>query len=105
MKKYKIAIVGSGSLASIIGKVVSQDLRDNYEILGVLSGKIENARKLADEIGCKVYETIDEIIADKPEYVIEAATLEVVKEVGVKILENGINLIPLSVRLGRQRVL
>lgn len=97
MSKYKIAIIGSGSLASIIGKVVSQDLSENYEILGVLSEKIENARKLAKAIGCKAYHSIDEVIANKPDYIVEAATLEVVKEVGVKILENGINLIPLSV--------
>lgn len=59
MKKYKLAIIGSGSLGSIIGKVVSRDLSGEYEILGVLSGKIENAIKLADEIGCKAYRTLN----------------------------------------------
>lgn len=97
MRKYKIAIIGSGSLASIIGKVVSQELKQNYEVLGVLSGRIENARKLADAIGSKAYRTIEDVIADKPDYIVEAATLEVLKEVGVKILENNISLIPLSV--------
>ena len=97
MKKYKIAIIGSGSLASIIGKVVSENLSENYEILGVLSGRIENARKLADTIGCKAYKTIEEVIVDAPDYIVEAATLEVLKEVGVKVLNSGISLIPLSV--------
>lgn len=97
MKKYKLAIIGSGSLASIIGKIVSQDLSEEYEILGVLSGKIENAVKLADEIGCKAYNTLNEIIDDKPDYIIEAAFPDVLKDIGVKILENSVNLIPLSV--------
>ncbi len=97
MKKYKLAIIGSGSLASIIGKIVSQDLSEEYEILGVLSGKIENAVKLADEIGCKAYNTLNEIIDDKPNYIIEAAFPDVLKDIGVKILEKSINLIPLSV--------
>jgi len=97
MKKYKIAIVGSGSLGSIIGDYVSQELNQNYEILGVLSGRIENAKKLVDKIGGKAYTSIDEVIADNPDYIVEAATLEVLKEVGIKILENGISLIPLSV--------
>ena len=96
MKKYKLAIVGSGSLGSIIGKVVLQNLHEDYEILGVLSGRIQNAIKLADEIGCKAYKTLDEIIADKPDYVIEAASPDVLKDIGIKILANGIHLIPLS---------
>jgi|SRR5699024_1794530 len=97
MKKYKIAIVGSGSLGSIIGEYVSQELYQNYEILGILSGRIENAKKLVDKIGGKAYASIDEVIADNPDYIVEATTLEVLKEFGVKILENGISLIPLSV--------
>lgn len=37
MKRYKLAIIGSGSLATIIGKYVSQHMRDNFEVLGVTS--------------------------------------------------------------------
>lgn len=97
MKKYKLAIVGSGSLGSIIGKVVSEDLSAEYEILGVLSGNRKNAIKLAEEIGCKAYRTLNEIIDDQPDYIIEAASPAVFKKMGVEILANGINLIPLSV--------
>lgn len=35
MKNYKLAIIGSGALGSIIGKVVSRDLSKEYDILGV----------------------------------------------------------------------
>ncbi len=97
MKNYNLAIIGSGSLGSIIARVVSQNLSDEYEIVGVLSGRIENAIKLADEIGCKAYKTLNEIIDDKPDYIIEAASIDVFKEIRVEILANGINLIPLSV--------
>src|SRR5690554_6118083 len=97
MRKYKIAIIGSGSLGSIIGEYVSQELHQNYEVLGVVSGRTENAKKLVAKIGGKAYNSIDEVIVDKPDYIVEAATLEVLKEIGVKILENGISLIPLSV--------
>lgn len=97
MKKYKLAIIGSGSLGTIIGKVVSQDLSDNYEVLGVLSGRIENAEKLANKIDCKAYKSLDEVINDNPDYVIEAASPDVFKDIGVKVLANGVNIIPLSV--------
>ena len=97
MKKYKLAIIGSGSLGSIIARFVSEQMRDEYEILGVQSGSIENAVKLATEIGCKAYKTLDEAIGDKPDFIIEAASPDVFKEIGVEILANGISLIPLSV--------
>lgn len=97
MKKYTLAIIGSGSLGTIIGNVVSQELNEDYEILGVLSGSIENAEKLASEIGSKAYKTLDELMDDKPDYIIEAATADVFKKMGVKILANGISIIPLSV--------
>ena len=97
VKKNKLAIVGSGSLGSIIAKVVSQNLNEEYEISGILSGQIKNAISLAEEIGSKAYKSLEEIIDDKPDYVIEAASPDVFKDIGVKFLANGINLIPLSV--------
>ena len=97
MKKYKLAIIGSGSLGGIIARFVSEQMRDKYEILGVQSGKLENAIKLANEIGCKAYKSLDEAINDKPDYIIEAASPAVFKKIGVKILSNGISLVPLSV--------
>lgn len=97
MKKYRLGIIGSGSLGSIIGKYISKELHEDYEIVGILSGKIENAQKLSNEINCKAYKGLDDMIKDKPDYIIEAASPSVVKENAVKILENGINLIALSV--------
>lgn len=97
MKKSKLAIVGSGSLGGIIGELILKTLSDEYELLGILSGKKENALKLAKKLQCKAYDTLEEMVEDKPDYIIEAASPNVVKEIGIKIIENGINLIPLSV--------
>lgn len=97
MKKYTLSIVGSGSLGSIIARVVSKDLFNEYEILGIYSRRIENATKLANEIGCKAYTTLNEVIDDQPDYIIEAASPDVFKDIGIKILSKGINIIPLSV--------
>ena len=97
MKKYKVSIIGCGALGTIIGEVVCKDLTDKYEVLGVYSRTEENTIKLAHNLSCKAYETFDEVIDDKPDYLIEAANPDVVKDIGVRVLENGINLIPLSV--------
>ena len=97
MKKCKLAIIGSGSLGGIIARFVAKQMAHEYQILGVQSGNIENAVKLANEIGCKAYSSLSEAIADKPDYIIEAASPGVFKQIGVEILANGISLIPLSV--------
>lgn len=97
MKKHKLIIIGSGSLASIVGENILKYLSKEYDLLGIFSRGIENATKLANRLNCKAYESFDEIINDKPEYIIEAASGNVVKDMGIEILKNGINLIPLSV--------
>ena len=97
MKKYKLAIIGSGLLGGIIARFVAKQMRNEYQILGVQSGNLKNAVKLANEIGCKAYESLSEVIADKPDYVIEAASSDVFKQIGLEIVDNGISLIPLSV--------
>lgn len=95
--KYKLAIIGSGSLGRIIGEVVTQDLQDYYEISGILSRKTAHAKKLADDINCKAYISLKELIDDQPDYVVEAASPDVFKDMGVEILAKGIHFIPLSV--------
>lgn len=97
MRKYRLAIIGSGSLASIIGKYISKDLIQDYEVIGVLSRRIENASKLANDINCKAYKGLDEMIKDRPDYIIEAASKSVVEDSALEILGNGINLIVLSI--------
>lgn len=97
VRKYKIGIIGSGSLGTTIGEVINRELGRDYKILGVLSGHKENARKLSNKLECRAYDNLDEMIKDKPDYIIEAASPEVAKNTAIKILENSINFIPLSV--------
>lgn len=95
--KKKISIIGSGSLGSIVGKAIKSELASDYELLGVLSGNIVNALKLAKDLDCKAYENLQDMIDDRPDYIVEAASPNLIKDIGLEILENSINLIPLSV--------
>lgn len=97
MKKYKLGIIGSGALGATIGEYVHKNMGESYEILGVLASNRENALKLSNKLNAKAYSNLDELIEDSPDYIIEAAAPNVVKEMGIKILEKGIDLIPLSV--------
>lgn len=97
MKKYRLAIIGSGSLARIIVEYVHSEMSGNYEILGILVRNKEKAMELANSLNAKVYNNLEEVIKDSPDYIIEAASPSVVREMGMEILRSGINLIPLSV--------
>ncbi len=97
MERIRLAIVGSGALGSIIARAIVKDLREDFELVGILSGRYENALKLADEVNTKAYRDLDEVLEERPDYIIEAAGPAVVKEMGEKILAKGINLIVLSV--------
>lgn len=97
MHRFTVGIIGSGSLGSIIAKEISSQLYENYEVVGILSGKFENALKLANEINCKAYNDLDELIREIPDYIIEAASPNAVKDSATRILQNGINLIVLSI--------
>lgn len=97
MKKYKLAIIGSGALGSTIGEYVYENISKDYEIIGILDRNSENALRLSKKLNAKRYRNLKEVIDDSPDYIIEAAAPAVVKEMAVEILENKINLIPLSV--------
>lgn len=97
MNKYRLGIIGSGSLGTIIANAIKTELAEDYDLIGILSSKLENAQTLAREVNCKAYSDLNEMIDDKLDYIIEAAAPQVVKDSAVKILDNGINLIVLSV--------
>ncbi len=97
IKKNKLVIIGSGALGSLIGEYLYKRMSNNYEILGILDQNKNIAKELANSLDVKVYNNLDEVIDDCPDYIIESATPGLVKDMGIKILSKGINLIPLSV--------
>ena len=96
-KRLKVSLVGCGALGSIIANSISQDLNSEYELLGVMSHRPNSALKLSQYLNCKAYNDMNQLIIDKPDYIIEAASPNVIREIGLEILNNNINLIPLSI--------
>lgn len=97
MQKLKLGIVGCGFLGNIVVDAWRKGLLDEYEIVGGLSRTAESARALADKAGCKACETLDELLALRPDYVIEAASPAVMKDIAEAVLRNGSNLVVLSI--------
>ncbi len=59
----RIAIIGSGNVATVLGRVFKQN---KHEVIQVMSRHETNARKLADELGCAAtnYDGITDKTAD-----------------------------------------
>ncbi len=96
MKKLKLALIGGGFLNTIVANAVRSGLLPEYELVAVLdrSGR-ENS--LARTFGCKACDDIETLLAEKPDYTVEAASVGAVRTYAEKILKGGSHFIVLSI--------
>jgi len=92
----RLALVGGGKLNTIVAKACADGLLEGYELVGVLSRTAESAEKVAAIGGCRACGTLEELLALKPDYVAEAASVQTVRDIAVAVLSAGADLIPLS---------
>lgn len=96
-KKKRFTIVGCGYLGSIIAKAYLDGWLEDYELVGVTSRTMDSAQKLAQETGCVACANIERLLELHPDYVVEAARGEVVRQMAIPVLSSGANLIVLSI--------
>lgn len=95
MENKKLAIAGNGYLATIIVKAYQQGLLEGYELTGILSRS--GSRESGTVPGCRVCQSLDELLELKPDYVAEAASVQMVKDMAVPVLQSGADLVVLSI--------
>lgn len=95
--RKSFGIIGCGFLGGIVADAYQKGLLDAYELKGVTSRTFTKAEKIAAETGAKACQSLDDLLALKPEYLVEAASLVCIKENAEKILRNGTNLVVLSI--------
>lgn len=95
--KKKLGIVGCGYLGGIIGDAVMAGLLPEYELVGVTSRSMTSAQMLAARTHCRPCRNIGELLALKPDYVVEAASPRAVTELAEPVLRGGADLILLSI--------
>lgn len=91
------AIAGCGHLGKIIKKAYSDGFLENYKLIAAFSREKEDAEELVKGTDAKVFSSMDEIIAAKPDFIIETASIALLKEFAIKALKNCISIIPLSI--------
>lgn len=95
--KKRLAIAGCGKLGNILTDAWCAGLLPEYEIIGVLGRNREHAQAMAAKAGCPAFETIEELLSLKPDYVAEMASVQLVKDIGEKVLKAGASLVVLSI--------
>lgn len=97
MSRLKLGILGSGYLGGIIADAWKNGYLDEYELVGIAGRNEEKTKALAEKAGCRAFADVDELLALKPDYIAEAASVAAVKEMAVKALCAGTSIIVLSI--------
>ena len=96
-RKIKLAVVGCGFLGKIIVDAWQKGLLPEYEFCAYLDRDPEATTALAAQAGGTPCTTFAEVLAEQPDYVIEAASPQVVRDIALATLEAGADLIVLSI--------
>lgn len=92
------AIVGCGRLGGIVVKALNEGFLPEYQLIGAYSRTYGSAAALSEGVeGCTPCATIAELIAMKPDYIVEAASPAAMRELAVPALEAGISIVTLSI--------
>lgn len=102
IKPFKVAIIGLGAIGQTVADYVIN--KDNKVVLSsILCRDQEKHKKLhvskGEEFTSLITNDIDEVLAAKPDLIVEAAGQEPLAQYGTKILESSINLLVSSIGL------
>jgi len=97
MEKNRLALIGCGYLNEIIANAVKDGFLPDYELIAVLGRDLVRAKAFAERHGCKACADIDELMAMKPDFTAEAASVKAVQDYGESVLNGGSNFVVLSV--------
>lgn len=97
MDKKKLGILGNGYLSGIIVEACLNGMLDEYELVGILGRTREKTEQLAQKADCIACGSLEELLALKPDYIAEAASVQSVRDYGVDILSSGAGFIVLSI--------
>ena len=98
----KLVIVGCGRLADIVADAVVNGLLPEYDLTGVYSRTASKAERIVtkmEKLGktCRACATVDDLLALKPDYLVESASPAAMKELALPALKNGTSIITLSI--------
>ena len=97
--KKTLAIVGCGKLGKVVARALSDGILPDYTMVGTYSRTYEKARELSAAFPdtCTPCEGVDDLLALRPDYIVEAASPAAMKQIALPALQQGISIITLSI--------
>lgn len=95
-------IVGCGRLAGVVAEAVVKGLLPEYDLIGVYSRTAAKAERIAGQMrnagrACAVCESVEKLLALKPDILVETASPAALREWAVPTLKNGTSIVTLSI--------
>ncbi len=98
----RLVIVGCGRLGRIVAEAVARGLLPEYELVGLFSRTYDKTEALAatmavQGINCVACRTFEELLALKPDYLVEAASPACMRAITLPTLAAGCSIVTLSI--------
>lgn len=93
----RAALIGCGGLGAVVADNLEKATEGAYRLTVLYSRSAEKREAYAARTGAKAAQSLDELIAQKPDIVIETAGVGAVREGAEKILAAGIDLVIVSI--------
>ena len=95
-------IVGCGRLAGVVAEAVVKGLLPEYDLIGVYSRTAAKLERIAGQMrnagrACAVCESVEKLLALKPDILVETASPAALREWAVPTLKNGTSIVTLSI--------
>ena len=99
MKKESstVGLLGCGLLGGIVARGIAAGLVSGYRLAGLADTDAALAKQLSAETGGAFCAGLADLLARKPDFVVEAAGGPALKEAALSVLRAGADLIPLSI--------
>jgi aspartate dehydrogenase len=97
MEKIKLALIGCGYLNEIVANALKDGYLPEYELIAVLGRDWSRTKAFAERHNCKPCTDIEELMAMKPDFTAEAASVKAVQDYSEKVLKGGSNFVVLSI--------
>lgn len=92
----RVCLLGCGRLGRVIAGALLRGILPGTELSAIYIRSPQKAVQLSRELNCPVVTSIQELMAFRPDYVMEAATGDAVKACAADVLSGGADLIVLS---------
>lgn len=100
--KQRLVIVGCGRLGAIVAEAVATGLLPEYELVGCYSRTFDKTKRLVAKmaeagLACAACRSFEELLALKPDYLVEAASPACMRAITLPTLAAGCSIVTLSI--------